>query len=503
MRTSILRAAAGAWLALAACGRDPEPTLVERLAHGAWAQHEGTRDGYGGLKVRLRRGTRFTLESLRGPGWGWRRRLVASDSGGATLWRYEGAPDEFLTDFALHPSGDVTLALERAGVERGAYELVRLDADGQVRARGPLPLPATLPAQDRAGTALLDPPFRMRSTWGFDALGAGWLRVEPRGEDLAAAFVSWLEVLDPARDRRETASAVMALGWDGTAYAEQWTRVVDGRHTIGPVAWAYDEFGWREATARVLLAVADDDGSVLVGRTWTTQRCTAELVTFDRGAPSLCESPLASYPVEVEYQPFAVTTFSAAGARGPTRVHAPRHLAELVVFDMAVHGTGLVLVGSAVVDQDGLGGKAYYPPAPGAEPTMTPYDAYLAAFDRGTGALRFERLLDAGRAEHLSSVRWTGDGIVAAGGAGWDRWYGGMSISRGAEPVLAYVSADGTRAWLRHGTSADRARHAHLLGVDVEGGRVDAVGLADAPLTHSGDGGHPEAMTFAPLDVRL
>jgi hypothetical protein len=46
-------------------------------------------------------------------------------------------------------------------------------------------------------------------------------------------------------------------------------------------------------------------------------------------------------------------------------------------------------------------------------------------------------------------------------------------------------------------------RHFHLLGVDVRGEAVVAVGLAEAPMTHAGDGGQWQNMTFGGLTVEL
>jgi hypothetical protein len=46
-------------------------------------------------------------------------------------------------------------------------------------------------------------------------------------------------------------------------------------------------------------------------------------------------------------------------------------------------------------------------------------------------------------------------------------------------------------------------RHFHLLGVDSREGAVVAVGLAEAPMTHAGDGGQWENMTFGGLTVEL
>lgn len=62
-----------------------------------------------------------------------------------------------------------------------------------------------------------------------------------------------------------------------------------------------------------------------------------------------------------------------------------------------------------------------------------------------------------------------------------------MSISRGADPLLAFVSSDGVDLRLRTLPFDPADRHSHLLAVDVAGATIVAGGLADAPMTHSGD----------------
>jgi hypothetical protein len=45
-------------------------------------------------------------------------------------------------------------------------------------------------------------------------------------------------------------------------------------------------------------------------------------------------------------------------------------------------------------------------------------------------------------------------------------------------------------------------RHSHYLDLErLPSGPIVAVGLDDAPMTHSGDGGHDEAMTFGGPDA--
>lgn len=134
---------------------------------------------------------------------------------------------------------------------------------------------------------------------------------------------------------------------------------------------------------------------------------------------------------------------------------------------------------------------------------MTPYDGYLAVVDLDTGAPRFERMVDAGRGDYFAALRVTPEGLLAAGAADWDRWYGGMSISRGADPLLAFAPRDSEQVLVRRLEVEDAARHYHLLGVDAHGGEVVGAGLSEAPMTHTGDYQHPETLTFGGLTVDL
>lgn len=483
------------------CPVPPPSGLGSAFDQGTLAHQVVPRRGYGGLKVRLSADRTYVLEAERDDAFGGARRLVAYTAPADVRWALAEAPGEHFSDFTVHPSGELTLGVERTGAERGGYDLIRLSAGGEVLSRQPLPEGATLPAGD-LGLDLPPRPFRLKSR-GAHALTDGWLRTEARGEDVAVAFLSLVD--DPATEPGpppELVSGVMALRWLQGSYTEQWTRVVDGRHNVDPAAWAYDEFRWREATQRPLLAV-DEDGSVVVGRTWNSLRCFAASETFQEFTRSDCilREDVTS-PLDTEYQPFAFTAFTPTGARQGTRSFLPSGVAEFVVFDLAARGGEVALAGTAV-RQNASGGIDYYPSSPGAGDRMTPYDGYVAVLARGSGALRFERYVGGPRADHLSSLRWTDEGLLAAGASGWDRWHGGMSISRGAGPLLALVSTQDGSHRLRTLPLDGGQRHFHLLGVDARGGEVVAVGLAEAPMTHSGDGGQRANMTFGGLTVGL
>ena len=66
--------------------------------------------------------------------WRSRFRLAAYDNDAAPAWTFDAAPDDVVSDVAVHASGDVTVAVLHFLPERLAYDLVRLDRNGVVRA---------------------------------------------------------------------------------------------------------------------------------------------------------------------------------------------------------------------------------------------------------------------------------------------------------------------------------------------------------------------------------
>ncbi|NBC41166.1 hypothetical protein [Corallococcus exiguus] len=476
------------------------PGLIRAFEKGAPSSRVRPRADFGGLKVRRAAGRTFVLETTQDAEGRDTRRLTVSARDGTPLWRFDAVARDHLSDFTVHPSGEVTVGLERTIAPGPTYDLVRLSSEGKVLSWERLPIPRTVPEADLGGT-LLPPAFHMKSAY-VHALTDGWLRTEARGEDLAVAFLSLVAVPPGEPASWEQASGVMTLQWKDGRYTEQWTRVVDGSHFTQPAAWAYDEFRWREAALRPLLAV-DADGRLVVGRTWNSSRCLASSRTFNDFTSVHCRSgDDVTTPSDTERQPFAMTAFTPVGTRIGTHVFVPTRAAEFVVFDMAVRDGEVALAGT-VVTEGTDGTIAWYPSAPGVEDRMTPYDGYLGVLSLDSGALRFEHRVDTGRADHFSALRWTDAGLVAVGASGWDRWDGGMSISRGAGPLLALASTDGQTVRTRRPGPEGQGRHFHLLGVDADGDSLVAVGLAEAPLTHSGDNGHLEAMTFGGLTVEL
>lgn len=472
--------------------------LARTFEQGTLSHQLTPRVGYGGLKLRMVGERTYALEITRDAAYKESRRLVAYAAPDRVLWQLDEQPGELFTDFTVHPSGELSLGIERTGEERDTYDLMRLTPAGEVLVRQQLPQPVTLPAGD-LGSNLPESPFLMKAEPAGSYLDKWlpWLRLEARGEELAVAFLSYVATTSGSEG---LASGVMVLQWSGERYVEQWARIVDGLHPLMHVAWQYDEFHWRDAAAQPLLAI-DPEGRVIVGRALSRGRCMAVSQTFQEISDVECRV-ISLRNSGHRYQPHAFTSFSPEGVREGTHVFAPETMEEFVVFDMAVRGDEVAIAGTAIRFQPD-GTVAYYPASPGGESIMHPYDGYVAVLDRRTGALRYEVFVDEGRGEYFAALRWTEEGLLAAGATDWDRWNGGMSISRGAFPLLAWVSDDGGTAKTRSIRFDNKERHFHLLSVDVQGNAIMASGLSDAPMTHSGDTAGMEQMTFGGLLVNL
>ncbi len=479
-------------------GGPPAPDLREVLERGRPSLERGTRETYAGIRLRAQDGRRYVLEVLRRSDYSATRRLVARDSGGRVLFSIDEAPGEQMMDFAVHPSGEVTVSVERTAVERGGYDLLRLSADGSVLHREPIPLGETLPEGDLGGM-LPRPPWRMRARPSH-ALTDGWARLEARGEDVVTGFLSLAEEPSSVLSNR-LVSGAMFLRWTGARWEERWARLVDPPHFVEPPLWTYDELRWGEVLVRPLLAV-DEDGSVVVGRTWTQGRCRAVHAVF--GEPSIedCFGEDVAPNTESRILPFAFTVFSAEGEREATRTYRPSRGYYYGVFAMAAR-RGEVALGGATSRMEEDGTVALYPARPGDEPVMVPFDGLVAVLDRTTGRSRLEIAIDGGRGDYVAAMRWTNQGLLVGGAADWDRWSGGMSVSRGADPLVALVSTDDGSMTARTFVVEGTDRHHHLLAIEATDEGIVAVGPTDAPMTHSGDGGHVERMTFGGLTLAI
>jgi hypothetical protein len=487
-------------------GGDQDPALLSRrFATGHFTAAARPRVATAGLRVEHFGDTTYVLGLGRDElGRTWRS-LVASIAG-VEAWRVEEGPSERLTDFVVHPSGELTLGLERRDSARDAFDLLRLGSDGGVLARQVLARPTTIPPRDLSPT-LPASPFAMRGVLDTSVVPGWlpWLALEAQGEDVVVGLLSYVDLGDAGVMDGDVISAVLALRWDGVHFAERWARVVDDRHALLAVAWEYDDFLWMDAASRLRVRVAPD-GRVAVGRTLTNSRCRALVATFRELDDRRCRELLAA-GTSHRYQPFAFTRFSDAGVREGTGLLAPAGLEEFVVLDLALRAgqDEVAVVGAAVQLDPDSGTPDYYFEPPGAVGTtfLMPFQGYLAVLDVTTGTPRLEHFVGQSRGDFLAALRWTDEGLLAAGGTDWNRWWGGMSVSRGADPWLALDPLDGGAVLTRRFEVPSLDRHTFLLSVDVRGDRILGVGPHDAPLTHSGDNGATAAKALGGIELEL
>jgi hypothetical protein len=455
------------------------------------------RSDFGALVVANVGERSYVVESRRdvepGPfGLPWRSRFrVAAYDAGQFSWAYEANPDDLIGDVVVHPSGEVTLSVEQQAPEELAYELVRLTSSGTLVGATTLPRPVTVPATDLASSDP-QPLFRMKSDLA-DATTAGWVRLLAEGEGLTVAFLS--NVGDASDSHK--ALGLASYVWQNGTYVERWARVVEGAHGAQPAAWAYDELRWNEQAVRPFLARDNATGELLVGRAWNQSRCQANLRTFAEFTRDECVTGAVT-TAENERLPLAVTRFDASGGRmGTVILRAETDAAEQVAFALAAKQGQLATVG-AIVRTLADGSKRTYPDANG----YVDYDGYMAIYATNGDLLRVQDV-NFGRGDVLANLRWLPDGILAVGSVGWDRWQGGMSIGKGADPAFAWFAGDGSPPSTRSLALSDGSRHSNLHDLVVLEHDIIGYGFSDAPMTHSADGGNTAARTFGSLQLRL
>jgi hypothetical protein len=484
----------------------PEPAVdagspFELVETGVVEVSQLARPAFGVMTVARHGSVVFAVESRRvvepGPfGIPWRSQFrLAASEGGVERWAWTAEKDDLISDVAAHPSGEVTIALQLHAPARDAYELLRFGADGALLLRAPLPAPQTIPAGDFAANDPR-PLFRMKGQHA-DAFTGAWVRLAPLGEGVVTAYLSYVDVppTDPRTVRR--AIGVSALGFEGGAWVERWSRVVEGGHGADPAAWAYDEFRWREQAVRPFLAVDEQVGDVLVGRAWNSSRCAINREVFAEVTAADCVLRSVGV-IENERLPLAVTRFSGAGQRlGTVVLTPPADAPEWLAFSLAARDGKLAIAG-AVVRALPDGTKRSYPEAG----SFVDYDGFISVY-AADGQLTLSRDFNFGRGDVLAALRWSGSGLVAAGSSGWDRWHGGMSVSRGSEPSFVFLGNGGDVATSRLVSIGNQSRHWSLHDVQLEDGALVGYGVSDAPMTHSADGQQTAERTFGPLRVVL
>lgn len=379
-----------------------------------------------------------TLTSLTAPAP--LRTLELVDGSGRVAGRFDAPGEWTLIDFAVHPSGDVTVAL----ATQRDVRLVRLDGTAAPKIDTTMadPMVATDPFFDQGGvrddTSLL--PVYTRDA----------VRLAALGEDLAVAL-------------RTGRNAVVAYRFhvSGSAYSPAWRTLVEpglSIFAIGITSGTFDTFGQLANHWKVHLDSAAD-GTLAVAVVSRTN----DAPVFARHAQYFHE-PIAGT------QGALVTRLSADGRRLATTAIDTTRTSEL--HGLRAQPDGAVLVGRVFTEQraDGSG-----------------WDAWFARVDLGGARLAAYRVVDVDGGDVLFDAQpMAQGGYLAVGASGYIENPTGASIGEQADPLMLVLAADGSL--VRRIAIPGGPRQNQLLSLASRQALWSVAGLADGPGTHSGDG---------------
>lgn len=370
------------------------------------------------------------------------RRISVALNNGAASGSYAAPTGWSVIDFALHPSGDITVAL----ADLRNVRLVRLDRFAVVRnemaltdAQAPLDPYYNLDGGAKDDTSMV--PILMRDA----------IRLVPLGEDVGVAL-------------RTGRNAVVAYRYNyGTAgYARAWRTLVEpGTSIAGHILreGSFDTFGQLENHVRVTFD-ADADGNMAVGAVGDTMLS----FVFQAHALHFVEPINAVNGV-------LVTRLSPSGTRlGTTLVETVR---RSEAHSLRAANGNFAVVGRVFSEQrtDGTG-----------------WNAYAAIVNGTSGAMHAYRVLDVDRGDVLFDIAPLAQGRYLVGGAtGYIQNPGGASISEEGQPLLAVLEEDGSLRQRIAFTGGPRQNQVRSLWQHSTGNWLIG-GLVNGPGTHSGDG---------------
>jgi hypothetical protein len=374
---------------------------------------------------------------------GPQRSLNILQSEGQTVRPYTPPAGWSVVDFAVHPSGDISVILTTVKEVR----IVRLDSKGSVRSDQPFldPVATADPYFDYAGGIKDDSALQ-------PALMHDAARVVPLGESLAVVL-------------RTGRNAIVAyrLDADGTGgYRRSWRTLVEPGASIlglGITSGTFDVFGQLENHVRIYVDVnADTPATLAVGVVNSETRN----FTFRAHAEYFSEPIAASTGV------LLTRLASDSGRRlGSTAIDTHQR-AEL--HGLRATPRGFMLVGRVLTEvrADGTG-----------------WDAF-SAFVRSDGTPGQYSLVDVDRGDVLFDVAALASGrFLALGTTGYVQNPSGASISEAAQPLLVVLNADGSVA--QNLGYVGGARHNQLTTIAPRNGRWLLGGMVNGPGTHSGD----------------
>ncbi len=369
------------------------------------------------------------------------RRIHAALNNSAASGIYTVPTAWSVIDFALHPSGDITVAL----ADLRNVRLVRLDRFAMVRHEL-----ALTDAQ-----APLDPYFEYEGGVKDDSamvptLMRNAVRLAPLGEDVGVAL-------------RTGRNAVVAYRYNSAAngYTRAWRTLVEPGTEIGArllVTGSFDTFGQLENHIGITFD-ADAQGNMAVGVVGASYHS----FLFKAHAQYFGEPINANYGV-------LITRLTATGTRlGTTLVNTGR-ISE--AHSLRATNGNFSLVGRVFSEQRGDG---------------TGWNAYVAIVNGTSGDLHAYRVLDFDRGDVLFDIAPLAQGRYLVGGTtGYIQNPGGASISEEGQPVLAVLEEDGSLRQRIPFTGGLRQNQVRSLWQHSTGNWLIG-GMVNGPGTHSGD----------------
>jgi hypothetical protein len=393
------------------------------------------------IKIRAHATGLVTLEETLTPltVFGPLRMLEVLDGAGSVTGRYQPPDGWALIDFAVHPLGDISVAI----ATQREVRLLRLDGAARVKIDTQMvdPQAATDPFFDDGGlhddTSLL--PIFTRDA----------VRLAPIGDDLAVAL-------------RTGRNAVIAYRFHAAtnAYAAVWRTLVEpglSIFTIGITSGSFDTFGQLANHWKVQLD-SNAAGTLAVG----VLSRTFSAPIFARHA-QFFQEPISATEGAL------VTQLSSGGQRLATTVIDTARQSEL--HGLRMQDDGLVVVGRVFTEQraDGSG-----------------WDGWFARVELTGARLAAYHVVDVDRGDALFDAQPITQGrYLAAGASGYIENPTGASISENANPLLLVLAADGS--FVRRIAASSGPRQNQLLSLASRGELWSVAGLVDGPGTHSGD----------------
>jgi len=367
----------------------------------------------------------------------------------------------FLTDFCVHPSGEIS-ALLVVGAER-SVALVRLDASLSPLSVTPVhdpEVPHDLPP---------DPPSDPGGPTDLfvNGLATDAARIAPAGEDVV--FVIYT-----------TRSSVVAYrsSYTNRAWSTPARTLVEPPQYVTaflPIGGSFDTFGAIVDWYRAYLDT-DEEGNAFVAVWAHPLKITAHVNAFHDGL-----APLRSGFPHVSDSDVILTRLGRDGKRAWSRVIGTENEDEPYAIRAA---RGEVAV---------VGRSRRFP---GNDNTV--WDAFFSV-STASGTLIGSRAIALDASSILLAVAARPDGTWVAGGSdGWSQNPEGLSIGDGKKLLLELTSveADPVKRSLPAGP-----RHNEVRTVSVDGARIRYGGHEDGPSMHTGDADHSLIRSTGVIDT--